>query len=98
MHGIEAQTMPSLLFYLMFAIGTDGYFIPNKNISFKCNPTEVILNCLSTIVDVLWIINSDGIPCNQMENFHQKLNTMSEKLQLLWTLKQSLSKTDETKE
>jgi hypothetical protein len=31
--GLESQKVPDLLFWLMFAIGTEGSIIPNRNIT-----------------------------------------------------------------
>jgi hypothetical protein len=96
-NGLEAQHMSSLLFYLMFSIGTQGKFISNNNvIHLNLNPTRVILECLQSILDVLWLVNSDEIPANEIMKLETKFNIMNSKLQLLWVLKQRLTNSTKT--
>lgn len=59
--GLEAQRVPDLLFWLVFAIGTEGAVVPNKNTSYSVegviklfNPTSVILSSLVACLELLW--------------------------------------------
>jgi hypothetical protein len=71
----------------MFSLGTEGTIISNSNIDeISMNPTKVILDCLSSILEVLWIINSDSIPINRMDLFQFKINYCNSKLLKLWEM------------
>ena len=59
--GLEAQRVPDLLFWLVFAIGTEGEVVPNVNTAYKIggvtkhfNPTSVILSSLVACLELLW--------------------------------------------
>ena len=59
--GLEAQRAPDLLFWLVFAIGTEGVVIPNRMTSttymdqqYRFNPTEVLLASLVANRELLW--------------------------------------------
>ena len=89
--GLESQSMPSLLYSLMFAIGTEGSNVCNTSKpELRCNPSKVILQCMTSVLEILWLINSDGIPIDDIHIFETKLNLMNFRLQMLWQLKQKL--------
>jgi hypothetical protein len=84
--------MPTLLFYLMFSIGTQGKFIPNENIKhIRMNPTKIMMECMHAVLDVVWIMNSESISEHEIENFSSKCNLMNYKLEMLWSLKQKIT-------
>jgi hypothetical protein len=60
--GIEAQRMPDLLFWFMFAIGTQGHFIPNVyHRSVNCNPTQVVMEAMACCVEVCWLFKAPAV-------------------------------------
>ena len=59
--GLEAQRAPDLLFWIVFAIGTENAVLPNRRISklyegkqYTFNPTEVLLASLVANLELLW--------------------------------------------
>jgi hypothetical protein len=59
--GLEAQRTPDLLFWFMFAIGTQGMILPNRmqkvrfeGKNYRFNPTEVVLLSLASNLELLW--------------------------------------------
>jgi hypothetical protein len=67
--GLESQKVPDLLFWLMFAIGTEGSIIPNRNITRtvvnkktkkkvtkKFNPTKIVMNAMVSCLEMLWCV------------------------------------------
>jgi hypothetical protein len=89
---LEAQHLPNLFFNFMFSIGTEGRFIPNRNYrEWRMNPTKIILDCCSSILDLIWLINSDSIPVDELRNFESKCNIVNCKLMRLWYLKQKVT-------
>lgn len=55
--GLEAQRTPDLLFWLMFAIGTEGCILPNRTVTMEnhnFNPTQIVLAALCSNVELLW--------------------------------------------
>jgi hypothetical protein len=59
--GLEAQRTGDLLFWLVFAIGTEGCILPNSNGSYRkagvtkhFNPTKVVLTSLVANLELLW--------------------------------------------
>lgn len=59
--GLEAQRVPDLLFWTMFAIGTEGKVISNTAIDIEfegeilnINPTKVVMDALMSNLELLW--------------------------------------------
>jgi hypothetical protein len=66
---IEAQRMPSLLFWFGHAIGTQGDIIPNRYVPIcRCNPTEAILKGVSCCLDLCWMLR-----CPTLKEFDDTL-------------------------
>ena len=67
----EAWKIPVLIWQLMFAIGSDGYCIPNSNVLLSeelgiedeliCNPTEVILQTLASTIELYIVLKKHTI-------------------------------------
>jgi hypothetical protein len=67
----EAWKIPVLIWQLMFAIGSDGYCIPNSNVLLReelgiedeliCNPTEVILQTLASTIELYVLLKKHTV-------------------------------------
>lgn len=80
--GLEAQRAPDLLFWLLFAIGTEGAIIPNRYISstfegknYRFNPTEVVLASIVANLELLWYSRCAEMTCHDITvNFQRICN------------------------
>lgn len=85
--GLEAQRAPDLLFWLVFAIGTEGKIIPNYIVnhdfegrSYRFNPTEVVLSSLVSNLELLWYSRSSEMTTSDIEIHFQRICNVADAL------------------
>jgi hypothetical protein len=90
--GLEAQRTPDLLFWFLFAIGTQGKIVPNIDITKDgktYNPTKVILRCIVAILEACWVVRMKIVPFDfhGLLKMQQVMNTAYVCLQELFSMK-----------
>jgi hypothetical protein len=85
--GLEAQRTPDLLFWLLFAIGTEGEIIPNriesmifKGKTYRLNPTEVVLSSLVSCLELIWYSRSEEMSETDISVHFQRICNVSDAL------------------
>jgi hypothetical protein len=91
--NLEAQEMPDIVFWLMFAIGTRNEYVVDKIIAPGMNPSKIIFSALTAVLEAVWCLRQRRLPRSYLEYVQQACNDMHVKLMNLFMLKQHLLET-----
>jgi hypothetical protein len=95
---MEAQEMPDALFWLLFAVGTHNYFLPNKQMS-SCglrNPRKVVCTAICAVLEIVWCLRQRKVPISYVPYIQDACNNAHAKLMDLFMTKQALLGTKST--